>query len=146
ITSPQWYAATSVDERLDRLKADRLQPGLPAGDQGRAQRLLKKWRNQAPFNGGDYFDQRLRMWGLSEAAFEALLAQPLHTIQRHFSQPPDWLQQIDEAYTQHDAAEWLAAHTDLQPAAHFLVIAAPLLQRARAQVEAVVEALASSGQ
>lgn len=61
----EWHKAATLAERIALLRRQDYRPGTPA-DLGRAQRRLKRWKAQPPFETGDWFARRLAIDGTNE--------------------------------------------------------------------------------
>ncbi|MCA9972024.1 MAG: type 2 lantipeptide synthetase LanM family protein, partial [Anaerolineales bacterium] len=145
LSSPEWYAAVSLTERVARLRKQNL--STPPSEQAlqKAQRYLARWRAQTPFNQSDYFAQRLALLEVREDELLDLLSQPLDTLQHHFEAPPRWLQQLDDAFQRYDSADWAAQARQNQDdrLGGLLAITSPLVQAGTARLRAGVRALAA---
>jgi type 2 lantibiotic biosynthesis protein LanM len=105
--SLSWYEALTLTERLDSLRA--LRPSqtalpctlqiMPQIDAVRANRLLNRWRAQAPFDKEAVFLQRLRLDGITEDELKYLLGETVESLRERWRIPPYWLQQLSEAYS-----------------------------------------------
>ncbi|MEU8418367.1 type 2 lanthipeptide synthetase LanM family protein [Amycolatopsis japonica] len=123
-----WYRALSLAERL---------PVDGAGHGGeQARRRLVRWREQRPFDRGDWFGRRLELDGITEAGLEALLGEDEAAL-RDRSPSPSWLADL-RAYADE-------SHRDDTEPRGFVVLAEPLLRKARAQVTAELTRLAAEG-
>lgn len=100
----------------------------------RAERVLHRWRGQAPFDQDDWFERRLAADGLTADALRALLAEPPEALAERLGAPEPWAERLAAAYEAPAAADGLELAADgLELAAEnaFAAIAAPLLAAAR---------------
>jgi type 2 lantibiotic biosynthesis protein LanM len=92
--APDWYRALTLPER-----------GTPPGDGfgpgewEAAERRLKAWRSQPPFEGNGLFVQRLAADGLDEETLLRLLAESAEQLQARQSGPPEWLERLGADFT-----------------------------------------------
>ena len=56
---PSWYRALTLTERLASLRENRQTARDVAVDAGRAERRLRRWRDQDPFSTDGFFPRRL---------------------------------------------------------------------------------------
>src|SRR5215831_4119164 len=94
-----WYRAMTIAERAVLLREASLIQALssPVDDEG-AQQRLQRWKEEIPFNRGNYFAQRLALDGLTENDMLALLATSPEALQACVSAPPLWLQTLINAF------------------------------------------------
>jgi type 2 lantibiotic biosynthesis protein LanM len=93
-----WYEALTLTERIDSLR------DLPHSltreiDTGRAERLLERWRTQAPFDKGALFFQRLDMDGITEEELKYLLGETVESLRERWPIPTAWVRQLSEAFS-----------------------------------------------
>ncbi|HET7637304.1 MAG TPA: type 2 lanthipeptide synthetase LanM family protein, partial [Ktedonobacteraceae bacterium] len=64
---------------------------------------MQLWKEQAPFNHGSYFSERLAIDAITESDLLALLAEPIEAVQARLSSPmlPGWLREVILAYEQY---------------------------------------------
>src|SRR5439155_8903188 len=87
-----WYRATPLTERiaLKRKNTQSHSPHtLPHSD--RAKQRFQRWKEQTPFDKGDYFARRLAMDSLTEDELLTLLDEPVDAMQADDAPPPTWL-------------------------------------------------------
>ncbi|MFY0528773.1 type 2 lanthipeptide synthetase LanM family protein [Archangium gephyra] len=146
--SPAWFRAMTLRERQEKLGT------VPAPEGARAQeadRLLEKWRDKEPFKSGALaFEQRLKEDGLSEAQLRYLLTESPEQLQQRFQGHLPWLSAWREAFSQPASStpEPFPVQASLQkmPVVGFLEALRPLIERARARVQAQVRELARAHQ
>src|SRR5271170_6266978 len=84
------YSALSLMERASYLRqAGKGWIGSKA-DSGRAAAALDRWKSQVPFPGGDSFEKRIRLDGLTEEDLLAILGLPSQAYSELIMSPPDW--------------------------------------------------------
>src|SRR5258706_16481502 len=101
---PDWYHAMSLHERIASLAgAVPIQPARDGEKFAKAARKLQLWKEQAPFNNGSYFSDRLAIDAITESDLLTLLAEPIETVQARLSSPmlPGWLRELTLAYEQY---------------------------------------------
>ncbi|MFL5692999.1 MAG: type 2 lanthipeptide synthetase LanM family protein [Ktedonobacteraceae bacterium] len=101
---PDWYQAATPHERIASLAG--AAPVQPARDEekfAKAARKLQLWKEQAPFNDGSYFKDRLAIDAITENDLLALLAEPIEAVQARLSSPalPGWLRELILAYEEY---------------------------------------------
>jgi type 2 lantibiotic biosynthesis protein LanM len=98
--STAWYQALTLRERLVSLHT--LTPLYPGAiDAELADRSLKRWRSQAPFNNEALFLQRLGMDGVTENTLKYLLGESVESLRNRWPASPGWLQQLSGAFNYH---------------------------------------------
>lgn len=142
---PQWYTAVFLDERIQQMR-NHPPHSFSKDARARAEKFLQKWKVQTPFDQGTYFLQRLDSIGLSEPELLNLLSYSPESLRdQHDGCPPPWLEKLEQVFADaDDEANWLTETYDLDkdPAACFLLVAAPLIQDAYHQVMNAVSVLA----
>src|SRR5262245_8914732 len=106
--TPDWYEALTLDERSQfacaAVAAGETNEGPvvcePPVNQELAQKRLRRWRAQTPFNNDVHFAERLRKNRLTESDFIGLLGEPSQQLQRRFQPAPEWLRELERLYTQ----------------------------------------------
>ncbi len=135
--SPEWYRAVALTERVDARRAGRQTPyaGDRSHDPQRAARLLRRWREQPPFDSEDYFARRLATDGLDREAFQVLLGEREGGAKRLAGAPPAWLNDLARAFSSAEACQAgtdgktveEATTAELGDAGGFLNLVEPLL-------------------
>lgn len=144
--APGWYNAALLSERVTSCLRTDLSPVQSNLEQ--AQKKLQRWRDQAPFNTGAFFTQRLEMDGLTEEDLLTLLGEPLESLQARLSQPypPEWLVELRSALTDpipsEDIAQLLAEAMPESEAIAFLLPFTPLMHSGIARLRTEIEKLA----
>src|SRR5690242_20670845 len=87
----QWYHAITLAERIASLRPEEMtasSPDLASNKQGL--KKLQRWKEQAPFEKGSLFADRLAMDNITEEDLLALLAEPIEALQERLAQtsPP----------------------------------------------------------
>lgn len=142
-SAPHWYRALSLAERSEPGTTMASTPPEGYGDIEKAQRRLRAWKTQKPFDKVPHFAQRLALDSLSEQQFLALLGESEESLQSRITTVPAWLAALQDAFTHRRPAEALGladVETD-HPLATCLPALSPLLERALAVVETRVRAL-----
>ncbi len=129
-----WYKALTLIERIASLPRDRGGPGQGDFDAKLASLRLERWQVQPVFKNEGFWEQRLALDSLSSDDFYYLLGESADALQKRFPVPPQWLAELDRAFTQTtgDSAfeEWLSQEESWQNSfiAHTVAITEPLLQ------------------
>lgn len=103
LTSPQnpaWYRGLDLAERIAsvRLAKDRVLPPTYEINSVLAQRKLKRWKEQPPFQKSCYFAERLASDKITEKELLDLLGEPAEAIRDRLSEVPDWIGQLTVAF------------------------------------------------
>ena len=94
---PSWYRALTLTERLASSRQDRPATGDVAVDAGRAERRLRRWRDQDPFATDGFFARRLAADAMDEDDLWRLLGEPIEAVRDRSPAPPHWLLELDRA-------------------------------------------------
>jgi type 2 lantibiotic biosynthesis protein LanM len=136
VLSADWFRAATLRERMDGAHPSWRTRGAPAPTE-RGGRALAQWRSQSPFEDATLFTDRLRRAGITEADLRHLLDEPLTSLQDRFAGDPAWMEEIERAYAgtstppdDADVDDW-----------GMLLVARPLLRRARARLREGIAAL-----
>lgn len=95
----EWNKAATLAERIAVFRRHGRSAGSPA-NMGRAQRRLKKWKAQPPFDAGDWFARRLAMDGTNEDELLGLLGEENQDL---LSETSLWLDDLARAFA---ASDW----------------------------------------
>src|SRR5947207_8562368 len=141
-----WYRATPLAERiaLQQKNTDsHSSHTLRISD--RAKQRFQKWKEQPPFDKGDYFARRLAMDSLTEDDLVILLDEPVEAMQAHNVPPPTWLIEILTAFIDQDtAADFTLPLATTGQGTHtlaFLNTLRPLLRNGLARLQAGIQEL-----
>jgi hypothetical protein len=91
---PSWYRALTLTERLESLRQDRPATRDVAVDAGRAERRLRRWRDQDPFATDGFFARRLAADAMNEDDLWRLLGEPIEAVRDRSPAPPHWLLEL----------------------------------------------------
>jgi len=95
MTNNWWPSALTLAERVAmRRRENASQPNEPAAA-GRTPRA-NRWRSQRPFNRPDFLARRLRIDGLTEVEFDALVDTQPPGVNGD-AEPPRWAQEVERA-------------------------------------------------
>src|SRR5262245_44582121 len=133
--TPNWYEALTLDERSQFAVTAIVTGAAEAGpitteqpvDQELAQKRLRRWRAQTPFNNDLHLAERLRKNRLTESSFIWLLGEPSQQLRQRFQPAPAWLGELERLYMQwaeRQAAGLEGEDEDLG----FLFVATPLIR------------------
>jgi type 2 lantibiotic biosynthesis protein LanM len=103
-TSPEWYRALTLAERLALIHADVSQGPNARVRTGRvdrhlADRRIRRWRAQYPFDSDEVFAQRLAAAGATENEFLFLLGLPSKLLHKYVPDTPAWLLELEQAFS-----------------------------------------------
>lgn len=132
-----------MSERLDAGRALRTNGSPAVTDAGTVR--LREWASQVPFDRADWFARRLAFDGTSEAELATVLSEHRVALRRRFAFSPDWVVQLEDALDSPETDEPLSIPDRLRqrPEHGFLLIAAPFLRGAMADVDAGAAAIAT---
>jgi type 2 lantibiotic biosynthesis protein LanM len=139
----QWYKAFTLCERARLLKAASAIVVEEDCDQNLAKERVLRWRLQPPFQSDSQFMERLRSESLSLDEFSYILGEDAAHFALQISEPPTWLTEIEEAFSQttaqssHDDAAVPNANHVESPGG-FLNLIRPLIQRIRASLRSAL--------
>ena len=137
---PSWYRALTLTERLASLRQDQQAARDVAVDAGRAERRLRRWRDQASFSTDGVFARRLAADGMNEDDLWRLLGEPIEAVRDRSPAPPDWLLELDRALSRPAAAPTsLPEGASGPPLSEFLEIAGPLISQGRDRLREGIE-------
>lgn len=141
----RWYHAATLTERAATLPPGQTMPD--SADREQAEKKLRQWQEQPPFNKASRFADRLAMDSITEQEFLTLLAEPIEAVQARLAlpAPPAWVADLARIFATYpfaseqllplqEADENYEAYTLLQPFA-------PLLQSGIERFQAGVDAL-----
>jgi type 2 lantibiotic biosynthesis protein LanM len=90
-----WPSALTLAERAAMRRAQKAsQPNETAPTAGTSR--ASRWRSQRPFNRPEFLTRRLRVDGLTEAEFDALVDTPPPGVPGD-AQPPEWARDVERA-------------------------------------------------
>jgi type 2 lantibiotic biosynthesis protein LanM len=141
---PAWCRALRLSERIASRRARPYASPHGSLQEDVAERRLRRWRSQAPFDADAYFAQRLTADGITEAEFRASLGEPVEAVHARVAERPAWLADLADAF--HHAPSSGQGHEppDGREAATFLALVEPLLGRWSDHLRAGIEELAGS--
>lgn len=141
-----WYRAATLTERLTSWSNTEAAYILDeSGGKEEAEKILRRWKAQKPFDSGTFFADRLAMDHLTEQDILALLAEPVEALEQRLSSPsaPDWVMDLAQALScsaslplsEQDQERFAQQFALLQPLY-------PLLQTSITQLQAGIATLA----
>ena len=141
-----WYRATPLAERIVlQQKNTEGHSSHTLHNSDRAKQRFQRWKEQPPFDKGDYFARRLAMDSLSEDDLLTLLDEPIEARQAQDAPPPTWLIELLTAFTDQDtAANFTLPLSTTGQGTHtmaFLNTLKPLLSSGLARLQAGIQAL-----
>ena len=148
---PAWYLALTLRERAGLFRAGLLVPTEPPEAQEKAKARIAAWKAQPPFDGGEWWRERLESDGLSEPDLLSLFAATSAELRHALPDAPAWLIELDEAYPASGTVadeddpipypEWVGE----DPTGRFLALFDPLVRRARQRLVDGLHALTLPG-
>src|SRR2546421_12515575 len=103
--SASWYRATPLTERIvlqQKNTDNRSSHTWRISDRGKQR--FQKWKEQPPFDKGDYLARRLAMDYLTEDDLLTLLDEPVEAMQAQNAPLPTWLVELLTAFIDQDTA------------------------------------------
>jgi type 2 lantibiotic biosynthesis protein LanM len=101
LNNAAWWQAWTLAERLELAHSRGPKDGQDQGfNADLAERKLKRWKNQHPFDQGDYFAERLKTAGLSEEELRFLLGESSASLRSRLPEIPAWLRKLALVYGQ----------------------------------------------
>lgn len=121
----RWYRATTVSERIGsrRTKAG---PARCAPSSA-AMKLWHRWRTQVSIQNDLLISQRLQSLGVSDNDFLTILDEPMDSIRAQYSETPEWVQQLLEAFSNYSPRADYLPTEGRDPIFKLLSIARPLI-------------------
>jgi type 2 lantibiotic biosynthesis protein LanM len=148
LNSATWYGALTLSERVALLRSERGGPSSFPADGALAQRRLRSWRSQMPFDQDSYFERRLAADGISEEEFRQVLGEPPEAVRARHPAPPRWLNEITEAFGNRSTVEGTADSPERFAAGpralSFIALVEPLVERGRARLREEVKSLSAA--
>src|SRR5262245_8584489 len=128
----KWYEALTLNERIQLVLSSKSEPLI---DRELAEKRLRRWRAQIPFDKDSYFRRRLESSRLTENDFSRLLGTSSREMMKHLSRMPFWLCEIERIYR-----DWSTASARNNPPEiadlGLLIIAEPILMEGQRQIRA----------
>jgi type 2 lantibiotic biosynthesis protein LanM len=123
-----WYRALTLKERLAALRAA-APPVITTPNTPSTEHRHQPWRDQPPFANPTIWTARLAADGMTDAAFERLVNEPIACVRDRVPAPPEWLTDLAAAFSQPFSAVPLPLpeHFHTHPMAGLLHAAQPLL-------------------
>jgi len=139
-----WYRATPLTERV-ALQQKNTDSSHTLHNSDRAKQRFQRWKEQPPFDKGDYFAKRLAMDSLTENDLLALLDEPVEAMQADDAPPPPWLIELFTAFTDQDTdADFTLPLSATGQGTHtlaFLNTLKPLLRNGLTRLQAGIQEL-----
>jgi type 2 lantibiotic biosynthesis protein LanM len=140
---PNWYRGITLTERITSL--DNFNDPIPnvQWDVGLANRRMQYWQSQSAFTSISYFEQRLRMDGISEDEFLRVLGEPIEAVHHRFATPPAWLVEFAGAFSQPAHSNSMSSSDTSydQSILGFLNAIEPLISKGRNRLGREIQAL-----
>ncbi|MBW4564991.1 MAG: type 2 lantipeptide synthetase LanM family protein [Mojavia pulchra JT2-VF2] len=137
-----WYRAITLSERITSLKSVNNQTSNLVINADIAQRRIQRWKSQSPFTTDSKFAQRLAIDSITEEEFIYLLNEPIEAVQSRFSNTPEWLIEISQAFAHSDfSSSPLPEELQGEEVAGFLDAIAPLMNQGLAQLRQGLQTL-----
>jgi type 2 lantibiotic biosynthesis protein LanM len=126
--STEWYRALTLVER-QALTRDYIATRQGDDTNGLADRAIRRWRAESPFDSDAYYAERVKSVGLTESEFGILLSMSAETLKTAHRNCPPWLDQLSEAFLSHSPTT-----EDAAAAPDFLKAINPLLNQSRSRL------------
>lgn len=132
-----WYRGLTLRDRIaslgavDDLMSDR------GFNREFANRRMQRWRSQKPLTNDTFFALRLAREGIAEEELHYLLGEPIEILAARNPHPPDWLKEIETAFSNVDSSDGnatLLSHG-------FIRAIAPLIEQGRKRLNQTLSAL-----
>lgn len=137
----RWYLALTLRERAASLPLEA--DVARVGDVELARRRLERWMSQTPFQDPARLQDRLASIGLTQEEFLRLLGEASEDVANRVPSPPEWLQDLLDAFALFAEASSVALAVDERKNhAGFLRIVAPLLQLGRTRLSEKAQQIA----
>ncbi|MCC5661572.1 type 2 lantipeptide synthetase LanM family protein [Nostoc sp. XA010] len=137
-----WYYAVTLSERIAGLNQVCQNTPNTSINAELAQRWMQRWKSQFPFTSDTNFTQRLAIDGITEEEFLYLLGEPIQAVQNRFSNCPNWLIEIAEAFVDFGSKKiTLPEKLQGQEVAGFLDAIEPLISQGLAQLGQGIQTL-----
>lgn len=135
---PKWSNAATLIERLGSFSGTDSTSQNTVVDVELAERLMERWRSQAPFASDSYFAQRLATDGVTEDDLLVCLSEPVEALHARLAETQPWLEQLFRVFSRPPAIAPLPLPETLRDhdTVGFLKIIEPLIHDAIARVEA----------
>jgi type 2 lantibiotic biosynthesis protein LanM len=137
--NPAWCRALRLAERIATRRARPDSEPNGTGQRDVAERRLRRWRSQAPFDADTYFAQRLNSDGITEGEFRAALAEPIEAVHARAPEPPAWLTDLANAFGHAPLSS--SAPSQGPEGTQFLQLIGPLLGEWRKRLRVGIEEL-----
>lgn len=134
LTDPAWYQATTLTERIASLQASCNRAELTEADREIAENRLEHWRSEPVFaDDGSRFAERLKTDGIVEEELRHLLGEPTEVTSERLSEPPAWLEELAQAFSEHASSSMPPFHEEApgKEAMGFLYAIEPLIVQGR---------------
>jgi type 2 lantibiotic biosynthesis protein LanM len=132
---PDWHRASTLRERAATLHDAPDGVSVADFDADLAERRLRRWRSQAPFDNETIFGRRLAVDGLDQTSFRRLLGASLGTVRERCLAPPAWRATLAAAFSQTVGRTPFMAPPEVEQA-ELLAVAGPLIEAGRARLRA----------
>jgi type 2 lantibiotic biosynthesis protein LanM len=138
-----WDRAVALSERIASLMAIENGKLNLEMDADLAQQSIQRWRTQPPFDKDAYFDRRLATANISEAEFLHILGEPIEAVRDRRVTPPDWLVELERAFSNETELEPLDMPDELKeiPTIDFLNLIEPIIQQGRDRLRSGIQTL-----
>jgi type 2 lantibiotic biosynthesis protein LanM len=138
-----WYQAVALSDRIASWMAIKDRNLNLEMDAEVAQRWIQRWRSQPPFDKDTYFDRRLATANITEAEFLHILGEPIEAVRDRSSNPPDWLIELERAFSDETEFEPIDMPDELKkiPTIDFLNLIEPIIQQGRDRLRAGIQTL-----
>lgn len=132
-----WYQALKLTERVASLGVSERQFAENRCNAELAERRIQRWCSQNPFTKSTFFDVKLAQEGITEQEFRYLLAEPIQSLAECFPTIPEWLKEIEQAFSTADSSNLKS----IIASDSFLCAIAPLIHQGINRLQEGIQAL-----
>ncbi len=132
-----WYQALKLTERVASLGVSGRQIAESGHNAELAERRIQRWRSQNPFTKSTFFAIKLAQEGITEQEFRFLLGEPMRSLPQRFPTIPEWLREIEQAFSTADRSNLKSVITS----DNFLCAIAPLIHQGINRLQAGLQAI-----
>ncbi|MEQ8996696.1 MAG: type 2 lanthipeptide synthetase LanM family protein [Coleofasciculus sp. B1-GNL1-01] len=132
-----WYQALKLTERVASLGVSGRQIAENGYNAELAERRIQRWRSQNPLTKSTFFAMKLAQEGITEQEFRFLLGEPMRSLPQRFPTIPEWLREIEQAFSTADRSNLKSVITS----DNFLCAIAPLIHQGINRLQAGLQAI-----
>ncbi|WP_414551982.1 type 2 lanthipeptide synthetase LanM family protein [Anabaena sp. CCY 0017] len=145
--SSNWYFANTLIERITSLSTQKKAPQITNSINTKlAQERMQQWKAQFPCSIESYFQERLKIDGITESEFLSLLGESSETVYQRQPATPTWLAELSNAFSIFplETSRPLPQTFQKEAMCGLLNIIEPLIQQALERIRGEVQKLVQS--